>query len=723
MERQSRIDVRSGNPVMLGANKNIEGLNFAAEIPCGKEASLVLYRKGSKTPSREIPFREENRTGKVCSLLVCGLNTEQYEYNFRIDGRIVQDPFAHGIRGRERFGAAEETEDEHRVRCTFLPEKDYDWEGDVSPRIPYNEMILYKVHVRGYTRQQKLPAKLRGTFRGLQEMIPYWKDLGINAVELMPAYEFQEVPPSGPVSGLISEKRSAGRVNFWGYQGGFYFAPKRAYCATKEPENELRDLIRAMHKAGIECIMEFYFPEGMNRLMALRTAWFWKTYYHVDGFHFVGNGVPGALLAGDHILYGTKKLFQQYPEATENDGMSAECLTGFQQDMRRFLKSDEGMVSAAEYHIRHQRRDGGCINYMASQDGFTLYDTVSYNYRHNEANGEDNRDGSDYNYSWNCGIEGPTRRQVVKKMREQQMKNAFLMLLLSQGTPMIYGGDEFCNSQDGNNNAWCQDNPTGWTDWKALKKNEKLHAFVREAIAFRKAHPILHMPQEARGVDYLAKGFPDMSFHGERAWYLGTENTCRLVGTMYCGAYAQKPDGSEDDFIYTGYNFHWENRRIALPNLPDGMVWKKVADTSEKDEGTFFREREEVYEKSIEIAPRTVVVLIGRSAPERSRTGSKSSNVEKSIRGVSGNKMSHAVNSDGELTGDFKDAGGEKRAQEENTQECTDMRTKQKEGNVQEYTNMRMEHAQEEGNTQERTNMRVKHAQEGGNDGASVASL
>lgn len=612
MEKHSRLFVRNGNPVMLGVNRNTEGLNFAAEISRGAQASLVLYRKGAVHPWKEIPFTEENRTGKVCSLLVSGVNTEQYEYNFRIDGKIVQDPYAHGIRGREHFGAPVCSEDENSLRCTFLPDTEYDWEGDVSPEIPYHEMILYKLHVRGYTKQQKMAHNLKGTFAGLKEMIPYWKELGVNTIELMPAYEFQEILSESHREALITEKRNEGKVNYWGYLRGWYFAPKRSYCATKEPEKEFRDMIKAMHQAGIQCIMEFYFPGGTNPLMVLQATWFWKTYYHVDGFHFMGDGVPVELLAQDHILYGTKKLFQNIPDYLDVDEMTAECQGGFQMDMRRYLKSDEGMISSAEFHIRHVRPSGGNINYMASQDGFTLYDTVSYNYRHNEANGEGNQDGSDYNYSWNCGIEGPTRKLAVKRMREQQMKNAFLMLLLSQGTPMLYGGDEFCNSQNGNNNAWCQDNSTGWTDWKAFRKNARMFEFVKEAIAFRKAHPILHMEREPRGVDYLAKGFPDISFHGERAWYLNKENTCRLLGVMYCGAYAKKSDGDEDNFIYVGYNFHWENRMIALPNLPDNMVWKKIADTSDFDEDVFFSEREEEYEKNIEISPRSIVVLIGK---------------------------------------------------------------------------------------------------------------
>ena len=225
-------------------------------------------------------------------------------------------------------------------------------------------------------------------------------------------------------------------------------------------------MVHALHQAGIECIMEMYFPENTPSLQVVRSLWMWKLFYHVDGFHLMGDGVHQKVLEQDPILYGTKKMFSEIAGNADTENMLAEYNAGFKQDMRRFLKSDEGMISGAEFHVQRNTGSFGTINYMANQDGFTLYDTVAYNYRHNEANGEDNRDGSEFNYSWNCGIEGATRKQAIRKMREQQMRNAFLMLLLSQGTPMIYGGDEFANSQAGNNNAWCQDNAVGWTDWK-----------------------------------------------------------------------------------------------------------------------------------------------------------------------------------------------------------------------------------------------------------------
>lgn len=618
MESQKKIRIGQGYPLLLGANKVAEGYNFAVEVPEGTEAAVVLYRKGLEEPYLEIPFPQESRAGKVCCVLLKGLKGSRYEYNFRIDGRIVQDPCAYSIRGKGPFGTVPEPEKEHQIRCGFLPERPFDWEGDKHPGIPYEEMVLYKVHVRGYTKQYRLSPKKKGTFSGLKEMIPYWKDLGINAVELMPAYEFPEVLAAEVYGGMISEKRQEGRVNFWGYVPGYYFAPKSAYCAGREPEKEFQELVKALHEAGMECIMEFYFPKELSPFAALRALQFWKMYYHVDGFHLLGEGAAPELLRKDGILSGTKLMMTEVrTEGTERREKTAqkylaEYNLGFSENMRRFLKSDEGMLQAVEYYLKRNPDTHAVINYMTCQDGFTLADMVTYNYKHNEQNGEENQDGSSYNHSWNCGVEGPSRKLAIRQIRERQMRNAFLFMLLSQGVPMIYGGDELCNSQEGNNNAYCQDNPVGWIDWKGLKKNRRMVQFVKEAIAFRKDHPILHMPTGLKGVDYRTKGFPDISFHGERAWYLSYENTCRLLGVMYCGDYAEKEDGTTDEMLYVAYNFHWESRALALPNLPEGMKWKKIADTSETGEGPYFYEHEEEYKKMIEVLPRTVVVLAGR---------------------------------------------------------------------------------------------------------------
>lgn len=618
MSDLKKIKAQPGYPLVPGANQMMHGYNFAVEVPQDVEASLLLYRKKSRKPSLEIPFI--GRTGNVCSLFLPGFDAQDYEYNYSIDGKIVQDTCAYAIHGREHFGAARDA-DEHKVRCGFLPQKAGDWEGDAAPEIPYQDLILYKLHVRGYTKTCRNITGSRGTFQALTEMIPYWKELGVNAIELMPAYEFQEVLSAAETKGMISEKHKEGRVNYWGYTDGFYFAPKRAYCATNEPETEVRNLIKSLHKAGMECIMEMYFPHKTNAFTALRALQFWKIYYHVDGFHILGDGAPVNLILNDPVLDTTKLMFQGFDENEIRDVKApkqknvALYNAEFLQDMRRFLKSDEETVQGAAYRIRRNPDKYAVVNYMACQDGFTLNDMVTFNYRHNEANGEDNQDGSSYNYSWNCGVEGPSRKQNIRQIRARQMRNAFLMMILGQGVPMIYGGDEIANSQGGNNNAYCQDNQIGWTDWKSLAKNEELLAFVKNALAFRKEHTILHTAKEMRGVDYLTKGFPDISFHGERAWYCSSENTSRLLGVMYCGAYAEKENKEPDDFLYVGYNFHWESRSIALPNLPGGKTWVKVADTAEAE--GFLKDSEESYKKKIEIDPRSIVVLIGKQEVDK----------------------------------------------------------------------------------------------------------
>ena len=622
------VVVTYGYPLLLGVTQMADGYNFAVEAEEDSEVYLLLYRKRGREPFYELLLDEKYRTGRIFSVFMKKLNVTNLEYNFKINGEIYLDPCASRISGRERFGAAWE-EDPHKVRCGFWSGNGYDWGDEKAPETDFGDMILYKVHVRGYTRQAKLPAGLRGTFSGLVQMIPYWQELGINTVELMPAYEFMEVVPPKEPDGLVSQKGKKDEVNYWGYGNGLYFAPKSAYCATRDPHREFCDMIRAFHKAGIGCIMEMYFPAEVNPLMALRAVQFWKQNYHVDGFHILGEGAPLNLIMKDGLLAGTKIMAEGmdtaalYKKRRPGKRCFAEYNLGFLQDMRRFLKSDEDMVPAVQYRIRYNPDDHGVINYITCQDGFTLNDLVSYNYKHNEANGEGNNDGCSYNYSWNCGIEGPSRKQWIRQMRERQMRAAFAMMLFSQGVPMIYGGDEIGNSQEGNNNAYCQDNSIGWIDWRGLRRNASMLAFVKKAVALRKAHPVLHMSESMKEADYLGKGFPDMSFHGERAWFCNMENTSRMIGVMLCGAYAKLPDGSEDDFLYTGYNFHWETRNIALPNLPEGMEWKKVMDTGDLTCDGFYGENGQVYERAVEVGPRTVVVLQGvkKPEPERKHTG------------------------------------------------------------------------------------------------------
>lgn len=624
--KKTLFRIKKGSPLITGTEKMQNGYQFSIHAPKGAEVFLLLYEKDSAEPVQEIALTDEYRIGDIRTVWLPDFKAKQYTYNYLIDGKVVQDPYARRILGQPAFGEKCTDQDPHRIRCGFLQDDFKNWEEDKLPRIPYDRMILYKLHVRGYTKQHRMAPGKRGTFAGLKEMIPYWKELGINAIELMPAYEFLEYPQKKVFRGIISPKAPE-HVNYWGYGTAFYFAPKAAYCATRHPEKEFKQLVYALHEAGMECIMEFFFSPGVNPLMVLRCLHFWHLNYHIDGFHLVGEGVPKELLLRDGALSGAKLMADSFPQITEDAvemweadpqerKMLAEYNLSFQNDMRRFLKSDDDTLNGAMYHIRNNPARTAVINYMASNDGFTLHDMVSYSYKHNEENEEENRDGSQHNYSWNCGEEGPTKKKSIRQMRFCQMKNAFLMLLLSQGTPMIYGGDEIANTQNGNNNAWCQDNPTGWVDWKGLRYQKPILQFVKETIAFRKNHPVFHMETPPKGVDYKAYGFPDISFHGERAWYTGSDYGSRLLGVMYNGAYEKTDSGERDEDLYVAYNFHWETREIALPSLPVRKVWHKLLDTSEEKTENYYQEDQTDYRKKILLQPRSVVILVGRPGTE-----------------------------------------------------------------------------------------------------------
>lgn len=608
------IQICRGNPMLPGVNCVDDSYVFTVEVPGESETSLVLYKKNAKKPFMEIPLFVDKYWGSVRSISLRGIVSDEIRYNYRINGKIVQDPYAGRIYGRDMFGEETDLADEHKIRCGLPSDDAYVWEDEQNPAISYEDMILYELHVRGYTKQAKIPAKKRGTYSGLVEMIPYWKSLGINTIELMPSYEFFEVTREEEKTGLVCEKKSDGKVNFWGYVPGYYFAPKAAYASSKDPEKEFKDLIKALHQAQIACIMQFYFPEDIRPMLALHALQFWKKHYHVDGFHLIGNGVLNKLFISDGMLSDTKIFFTDLFE-TElcQDGKStcgaALYNRSFLCDMRRFLKSDPGMVPSVLYHIQKKVQTSASVNYMVSHDGFTLVDMVSYNEKHNEANGENNRDGSANEFSWNCGKEGTSKASSIRGIRERQMKNAMMMILCNPGIPMIYSGDELGNSQCGNSNAYCQDNSIGWVDWDGYRKNEKWLSFVKAVIAFRKDHPVLYKLNSLQEGAGIQKGLPKLSFHSEKSWYVSEEESSRLLGVMYCGSWTASDHTQMYDCVYVAYNFHWENRSIALPSLPDGEKWVKAIDTFEEE--SFISDNRKEYKKSLEIGPRSMIVLVG----------------------------------------------------------------------------------------------------------------
>ena len=605
----------------MGLTRTDGGIHVSA-VAAAKACSLLLFVKEDKNGRearfrevRNIPFPEEGKTGHVWSMTLNGAFDDLY-YAFEADGKRFSDPYGRSFAGRERWGRLSHAK---RLLLSPVAEPEFDWQGDRPLHIPYEDCIVYRAHVRGLTKHASSGTEHRGTFRGVVDKIPYFKELGITTLELLPPVEFQEVMMPENVEGNpYGTSEPTGRLNYWGYAKAGMFAPKASYADPgTNPVTEFKYMVRELHKAGLEVVPELYFSGREVPEFVLETVRFWVREYHVDGIHLTGYA-PTVLLATDPYLAGTKLWALSWeaekPAAGEKKHLG-EYNDGFLIDMRRALKGDEEQMSSLIYRNRRNPAETGVLNFMAGTNGFTMMDMVSYDQKHNEANGENNRDGSDYNYSWNCGAEGHVRKKKIQELRSRQLRNAMLLLFLSQGTPVLLAGDEFGNSQNGNNNAYCQDNEISWLNWNLNKWDQALLDFVKHVIAFRKAHPVFHMEQEPRVMDYLACGHPDISYHGVNAWQPEFENFRRQIGILYCGAYAKKPNGENDDFFFVIFNMHWEPHSFALPNLPKNLVWSLAFDTSDSAAGGYYEEGQErqiLNQKNYMVPSRSVLVFQGK---------------------------------------------------------------------------------------------------------------
>lgn len=623
-----KYGVKNGSYRSLGVEKPGRDVCFTIAVPDEKPCSLILYRLGEREEEVRIPMEISARYGDLRSVTIEGLPVEEYEYNYLVDGELVTDPYARLISGRDCWGAASEGEKELRGRAVF---SSYDWEGDEPFGQPWEDTVLYSTHVRGFTKHPSSGVKNKGTFSGLIEKIPYLKELGINLLELMPVYDFAEVE-------AFDEKHPPLRrpaadmdrlMNYWGYTQGYYFAPKASYAATKDPIKEFKDLVRELHRNGIGIILEFYFPKRVRTELVLDCIRHWVLEYHIDGIHVNRDGAPVEALAQEPLLSHTRILTESFrlDEIYEERYVPkfrnlAEYNDGFLMDARRFLKGDEGQLEAFTWRARRNATEHAVINYMANHNGFTLMDAVTYDAKHNETNGEENHDGTDYNHSWNCGEEGPSRKRKTLALRARQLRNAFVILLLSQGTPLIYGGDEQGNSQQGNNNVYCQDNELSWVSWKTGKAFSFLPGYVKALLAFRKKHPIFHQERPFRMTDYLSCGHPDISYHGKRAWFGDFENYSRSVGIFYAGDYirANTQGRQQDASFYVAYNMHWIPHEFALPRLPEQGEWRIAVDTGmEADTGIYSEEEMPLLpdQRTVTVPERTILVLQGRPGREK----------------------------------------------------------------------------------------------------------
>ena len=566
------VDMKTavGFPFPQGCTVEGQTVNFSVAVPEGQTCELIIYKKGARASafSQEMPYSDV--AGNLHFLSVVLEQPEDYEYCYKIGGKIVPDPYGKAFSGREHWSVSKGKE-KRKLRTRIVTDT-FDWEKSQFPHLKKEDVIAYSLHVRGFTKHSSSGVAHKGTFDGVTEKLPYLQKLGINQIHLMPVYEFDE---------------NQRHVNYWGYGKAYFFAPKASYAAG-DPVNEMKSLVRQMHLAGIEVILEMPFTEGTTFSLILDCLRYWVMQYHVDGFIVNPYICNPDELAKDPVLAKSKILKKE---------------DGFQNVMRRFLKGDEGMIWDVICQLKNQ--DTQLYNYIASHNGFTLCDVVSYDGKHNEANGENNLDGPDYNYFWNCGAEVNSRKKAVNEFRKYQIFNAFFLLLFAQGMPCILSGDEFMNTQKGNNNAYCQDNLISWLDWNQLSRQEELYTFVCRLIALRKAC----MKQTAKkSEDTMGRsGIPQISYHGEDAWQMPAGRASRQLGVFY------HEECTEKDF-YIAYNMHWLSHSFALPSLPKGMEWVCIAGTKEGvlDE----KEAVPVKDKKVQLEERTIKVFVGRQAKE-----------------------------------------------------------------------------------------------------------
>ena len=653
---EKMFQYKQGNTLPFGVTKVADGVQFAVSIPKGEECYLNIYRTGQKRPSCRIRLSKEYRRGSVYFVkltdcpgtdeehTVAEVLSREYEYMYEVDGKEFVDPYAAVIHGRERWGKRGRTD----IRGGISLES-FDWQDDSPLNIPFSDMILYQLHVRGFTKHVSSKVAHRGSFDGLREKIPYLKDLGINAVLLLPCYEFDEIrthkkahgEPAKPAvraagqavadkSQPVSKRKPVEqeKLNYWGYGQSetYYCAPKAAYAADPHDAGvEFKTLVRSLHQAGIEVLMDIYFMPGTNVCLMEDCLRRWVLEYHVDGFRVNQEVMPSQLLVSDPILSGVKLLTDYWNRelvaGAGDNGMLAEYNEGFMNCARRYLKSDEGQVESFAGLFRRGSSEMTPINFMTHVNGFTMMDLVSYDVKHNDENGESNQDGTEYNYSWNCGVEGKSRKKYIMSRRMCQIRNAFAMMLLAQGTPMLLAGDEFGNSQEGNNNPYCQDNEITWLDWRMTGNRTEIREYVRKLIAFRKEHPVLHQGRELYMFDSLSCGMPDVSVHGTQAWRVDFSYYSRMLAVLLYGDYQQKPDGTADDSIYIIFNMYWESKSFDLPNLPGEREWYPAVETYGNTFSTIPqpKRRKRCHKKpSLEsqkktiVPPRSIVVFVGR---------------------------------------------------------------------------------------------------------------
>lgn len=677
--------IRPGFFRMYGACVASNGVSFTINSHGATRCTLLLFKPQAPKPYARIPFPDSYRIGDTYSMLVYDIKPDEFEYAFSFDGpyepakgllfneeNVLLDPYSRAVTGQRKWGEKPEGGKDFEYRARVV-KSSFDWGNIKQLEQPFEDLVIYEIHVRGYTKDKSSGVSAPGTFAGLKDKIPYLKDLGINAVELMPIFEFDEIESARVVDGVQL-------YNYWGYNTVSFFAPNTSYAFNEEHNHEgdeLKSLIKALKENGIEVILDVVFnhtAEGnemgpcfsfkgidnnvyymltpdahyynfsgcgnvMNcnhpvvRNFIIDCLRHWAIEYRVDGFRFdlasiLGRDQNGAPMANPPILeslafdpvLGKMKLIA---EAWDAGGLYqvgsfpswnrwAEWNGRYRDDMRSFLKGDDGMAGNAitritgsrDLYSPESRGHKASVNFLTCHDGFTLYDLYSYNEKHNEKNGWNNTDGDNNGHSWNCGAEGETDDPNVNGLRRRLIKNAFAALLCSRGPAMFFAGDEFCNTQFGNNNAYCQDNIISWLDWSRLEEFKEIHDFVRHMIQFRKEHPILRKMTKPSSCQ-----FPEISVHNGTPFNASTDYKTKLIGIMYAG---RNEEDTEDDIVFYCMNAYWEPLVMQLPVLPNGKHWHVDTNTNaEYFDGEDFTEKTELLGvNTIRVPARTTIILV-----------------------------------------------------------------------------------------------------------------
>lgn len=619
---------------------------FRTVVREGDACSLLLFEKGASVPKKTVPMKRVGNT-RVFYAELSEKEAKYRSYLYEDAWGTFTDNYATELNGREKFGV-------HGTTTAVIPKSSVVSEKMAGEGCPaFSSLIFYKLHVRGFTKSASSGVTHKGTFAGLTEKIPYLKELGINAVLLMPVYEFEECIQPVPDYGMLPQKTMeeyekrygsefieaqkqyakettehfcAEKVNYWGYtRDNYYFAPKASYAAKPaHAREELQEMVDALHQAGISVFFEFFFGEDTTQLLILDCLRYWTENFYADGFRLIGSHLPMKLILEDPYLSGVRFLITEQ-EGVLSDGDFAHRRVAlyneeFRNIARRFVKGDENMTGSFVGALCSDFPNAARMNFIADQNGFSLYDLYAYDRKHNEENGEENRDGENYNYSWNCGAEGETNKKKILQQRSRLRKNALCCTLLSRSVPLLFAGDEFGHSKKGNNNAYCQDNEVSWLNWRLNKEKREQLEFVKKLIAFRKAHEAHNGGRLVRTEDYKGYGLPEVSYHGVSLWKPDFAPYSRCVSVLFHGNYFE--DETKED-IFLIFNMHWEEHSFALPQSNEDAQWQIMLDTSgqaklqpEEDLRAYAVTADPSLEKMIcQVMARSVVVLV-RKLPQ-----------------------------------------------------------------------------------------------------------